>query len=88
MLHDSFDLRALARNDFPQALTTQPGMPEIFNCLGMYLAQADNFDVAYEAFDSILELDPIRNYTHLNRGITLYYDSRDKSAQDSLLTFY
>jgi lipoprotein NlpI len=32
-------------------------MPEVFNYLGIYLTQAGNFDAAYEAFDSVLELD-------------------------------
>ncbi len=48
-------------------------MPEVFNYLGIYLTQAGNFDAAYEAFDSVLELDPTYNYAHLNRGIALYY---------------
>ncbi len=63
-------------------------MPEVFNYLGIYLTQAGNFDAAYEAFDSVLELDPTYNYAHLNRGIALYYGGRDKLAQDDLLAFY
>lgn len=62
-------------------------MPEVFNYLGIYLTQAGNFDAAYEAFDSVLELDPTYNYAHLNRGIALYYGGRDKLAQDDLLAF-
>lgn len=65
---DSLGLRALARNDFSQALAIRPDMPEVFNYLGIYLTQAGNFDAAYEAFDSVLELDPTYNYAHLNRG--------------------
>ena len=79
---------ALARNDFSQALAIRPDMPEVFNYLGIYLTQAGNFDAAYEAFDSVLELDPTYNYAHLNRGIALYYGGRDKLAQDDLLAFY
>ena len=63
-------------------------MPEVFNYLGIYLTQAGNFDAAYEAFDSVLELDPTYNYAHLNRGIALYYGGRFKLAQDDLLAFY
>ncbi|WP_251557178.1 lipoprotein NlpI, partial [Escherichia coli] len=83
-----YSLRALARNDFSQALAIRPDMPEVFNYLGIYLTQAGNFDAAYEAFDSVLELDPTYNYAHLNRGIALYYGGRDKLAQDDLLAFY
>jgi len=60
----------------------------VFNYLGIYLTQAGNFDAAYEAFDSVLELDPTYNYAHLNRGIALYYGGRYKLAQDDLLAFY
>ena len=69
VLYDSLGLRALARNDFSQALAIRPDMPEVFNYLGIYLTQAGNFDAAYEAFDSVLELDPTYNYARLNRGI-------------------
>lgn len=88
VLYDSLGLRALARNDFSLALSVRPDMPEVFNYLGIYLTQAGNFDAAYEAFDSVLELDPTYNYAHLNRGIALYYGGRYKLAQDDLLAFY
>jgi len=63
-------------------------MPEVFNYLGIYLTQAGNFDAAYEAFDSVLELDPTYNYARLNRGIALYYGGRFPLAQDDLQAFY
>lgn len=88
VLYDSLGLRVLARNDFSQALAIRPDMPEVFNYLGIYLTQAGSFDAAYEAFDSVLELDPTYNYAHLNRGIALYYGGRYKLAQDDLLAFY
>ncbi|AIA69595.1 lipoprotein [Pectobacterium atrosepticum SCRI1043] len=88
VLYDSLGLRALARNDFSQALTIRPDIPEVFNYLGIYLTQASNFDAAYEAFDSVLELDPTYNYARLNRGIALYYGGRYLLAQDDLLAFY
>jgi len=88
VLYDSLGLRALAQNDFSQALTIRPDMPEIFNYLGIYLTQAGDFNAAYEAFDSVLELDPNYNYAHLNRGISLYYGGRFLLAQDDLKKFY
>ncbi len=64
-------------------------MPEVFNYLGIYLTQAGNFDAAYEAFDSVLELDPTYNYAHLNRGIAWLISAVVTSlAQDDLLAFY
>ncbi|OCQ50568.1 Lipoprotein NlpI precursor [Photorhabdus australis subsp. thailandensis] len=88
VLYDSLGLRALARNDFSIALSIRPNIPEIFNYLGIYFTQAGNFDAAYEAFDSVLELDPTYNYARLNRGIALYYGGRYKLAQDDLQAFY
>ncbi|WP_339057711.1 lipoprotein NlpI [Candidatus Regiella endosymbiont of Tuberolachnus salignus] len=88
VLYDSLGLRALAQNDFSQALTICPDMPEIFNYLGVYLTQAGDFNAAYEAFDSVLELDPNYNYAYLNRGISLYYGGRFLLAQDDLKKFY
>lgn len=88
VLYDSLGLRALARNDFSQALAIRPDMPEVFNYLGIYLTQAGNFDAAYEAFDSVLELDPTYSYARLNRGIAMYYGGRYALAQDDLQAFY
>lgn len=59
-----------------------------FSTTGIYLTQAGNFDAAYEAFDSVLELDPTYNYARLNRGIALYYGGRFPLAQDDLQAFY
>lgn len=67
---------------------TEQSQPAAAPEAGIYLTQAGNFDAAYEAFDSVLELDPTYNYAHLNRGIALYYGGRDKLAQDDLLAFY
>ncbi|MDE1476979.1 lipoprotein NlpI [Xenorhabdus bovienii] len=88
VLYDSLGLRALAQNDFSVALSIRPDIPEVFNYLGIYFTQAGNFDAAYEAFDSVLELDPTYNYARMNRGITLYYGGRYRLAQDDLQAFY
>lgn len=88
VLYDSLGLRALARNDFTVALSMRPDIPEIFNYLGIYFTQAGNFDAAYEAYDSVLELDPTYNYARMNRGIALYYGGRYPVARDDLLAFY
>lgn len=88
VLYDSLGLRALARNDFTQALMIRPDIPEIYNYLGIYLTQAGDFDAAYEAFDSVLELDSTYTYARLNRGIALYYGGRYAMAQEDLLAFY
>ncbi len=85
MLYDSLGLRALARNDFSQALAIRPICLKYLNYLGIYLTQAGNFDAAYEAFGFLRTQSWILtyNYAHLNRGIALYYGGRDKLAQDA-----
>lgn len=88
VLYDSLGLRALARNDFTMALAIRPDIPEVFNFLGIYFTQAGNFDAAYEAFDSVLELDPTYNFSRMNRGIALYYGGRYRLAQGDLLAYY
>lgn len=88
VLYDSLGLRALARNDFTMALAIRPDIPEVFNFLGIYFTQAGNFDAAYEAFDSVLELDPTYNFARMNRGIALYYGGRYRLAQGDLLAYY
>ncbi|WP_127956481.1 lipoprotein NlpI [Serratia microhaemolytica] len=88
VLYDSAGLPILARSDFVHALAIRPDMPEVFNYLGIYLTQAGNFDAAYEAFNSVLELDPTYSYALLNRGIALYYGRRFLLAQGDLQAFY
>lgn len=88
VLYDSLGLYVSARNDFSRALLIRPDMPGGFNYLGIYLTQAGNFDAAYEAFDSVLELDPTYSYARLNRGIALYYGGRFLLARDDLQAFY
>ncbi|SPP32073.1 Lipoprotein NlpI [Arsenophonus endosymbiont of Aleurodicus floccissimus] len=88
VLYDSLGLRALACNDFTMALAIRPDIPEVFNFLEIYFTQASNFDAAYEAFDSVLELDPTYNFARMNRGIALYYGGRYRLAQGDLLAYY
>ncbi|CRK85620.1 Lipoprotein NlpI [Candidatus Providencia siddallii] len=88
VLYDSLGLRALARNDFSTSLAIRPNSPEVFNFLGIYFTQTGNYENAYEAFDSVLELDPNYNLALMNRGIALCYGKRYKLAQDDLLAYY
>jgi lipoprotein NlpI len=87
-IYDRLGLYVMARNDFSQALAIKPNIPQIFSFLGKYLTQEGNFDTAYEAFDSVLELEPTNIKARFDRGITLYYGTRYSMAQDDLLEFY
>ena len=86
--YDSVGLRDLARLDFNQSLNLNPAQPDIFNLLGVYLTQVGEFDAAYEAFDSTLELDPENQYAERNRAIALYYGDRIDIAMDEISKHY
>jgi lipoprotein NlpI len=85
--YDRLGLRWLAQLDFQQALELRPNMAEAYNRLGIYYIQTQQFDYAFDAFDSSLELDPDHDYALLNRGIALYYAERADLAVGDLERF-
>ncbi|WP_116473657.1 lipoprotein NlpI [Zobellella maritima] len=87
VVFDRVGLRAMARLDFNRALRDKPDFADAYNLNGVYLTQNQEFDEAYEAFDSALELAPDYHYAHLNRGIALYYGGRPTLAARDLKTF-
>jgi lipoprotein NlpI len=86
--YDSVGLRDLARLDFNQSLNLNPVQPDIFNLLGVYFTQVGEFDAAYEAFDSTLELEPGNQYAERNRAIALYYGGRADLAVEEMTKHY
>lgn len=88
VVFDRVGLRTMARIDFNRALRERPDFAEAYNFIGVYLTQQQDFDDAYDAFDSALELAPDYDYAFLNRGIALYYGQRPKLAVDDLAEFY
>lgn len=86
--YDSVGLRDLARLDFNQSLQLNPAQPDIFNLLGVYFTQVGEFDAAYEAFDSTLELAPDNTYAERNRAIALYYGGRIELALEDINKHY
>ena len=88
VIYDSVGLRSLARLDFNRALRLKPDLVEAYNFLGIHYTQLQEFDQAYEAFDSAIELSPEHEYAYLNRGIALYYGDRANLAVDDLTMFY
>ena len=88
VVFDRVGLRTMARIDFNRALRERPDFAEAYNFIGVYLIQQQDFDNAYDAFDSALELAPDYDYAFLNRGIALYYGQRPKLAVEDLSEFY
>jgi lipoprotein NlpI len=86
--YDTVGLRDLARLDYNQSLSLNPAQPDLFNLLGVYFTQVGEFDAAYDAFDSTLELDPSNSYAARNRAIALYYGDRIDLALEDIQKHY
>ncbi|MBU2897211.1 lipoprotein NlpI [Vibrio hepatarius] len=86
--YDSVGLRNLARLDYEQSLAIFPAQADLFNLLGVYFTENRNFDAAYDAFDSALELAPENAYAARNRAIALYYGDRFELALEDMQKHY
>jgi lipoprotein NlpI len=80
VMFDSVGLRSLARLDFMRALRLKPDMADAYNFVGIHHTVNGDFNAAYEAFDSALELAPEHEFAYLNRGIALYYAGKSELA--------
>ena len=87
VIYDSVGLRNLARLDFNRALRLKPDLVDAYNFLGIHFTQIQEFNQAYEQFDSAIDLAPEHEYAFLNRGIALYYGGRAELAADDLQVF-
>ncbi|WP_439333237.1 lipoprotein NlpI [Vibrio viridaestus] len=83
-LYDAVGLKNLSRLDLERSLDLNPAQSEVFNMLGVYFTEMGQFDSAYEAFDSSLELDKNNVYAKRNQAIALYYGERPKLAIEPL----
>lgn len=88
VIYDNVGLRNLARHDFTRALRLKPDLVDAYNFLGIYFTQMQEFDQAYEQFDSVIDLAPEHEYAYLNRGIALYYGGRPELAAEDLTVFF
>jgi lipoprotein NlpI len=88
VIFDSVGLRSLARLDFNRALRLRPDFVDAYNFLGIHYTQLQEFEQAYQAFDSAIDLDPKHEYAYLNRGIALYYGGRPGLSIDDFSTFH
>jgi lipoprotein NlpI len=88
VIYDSVGLRSLARLDFNRALRLKPDFVDAYNFLGIHYTQLQEFNQAYEAFDSAIDLAPKHEYAYLNRGIALYYGGRSELSIDDFSIFH
>lgn len=87
VIYDSVGLRSLARLDFNRALRLKPDLIEAYNFIGIHFTQLQEFNQAYDSFDSAIDLSPEHEYAFLNRGIALYYGGRPQLAVDDFSVF-
>lgn len=85
---DSVGLRALARLDFRRAISLKPDLVEAHNFMGIHLTQLQEFNQAYDSFDSAIDLAPDHEFAYLNRGIALYYGGRPYLAAEDFKKFH
>ncbi len=88
VIYDSVGLRSLARLDFNRALKLKPDLVDAYNFIGIQFTQIQEFNQAYESFDSALDLQPEHEYAYLNRGIALYYGGRPNLAREDFQVFH
>ncbi|MFD2167140.1 lipoprotein NlpI [Thalassotalea euphylliae] len=87
VVYDSVGLRNLARLDFNRALRLKPDLVDAYNFLGIHFTQMQEFNQAYDQFDSAIDLQPNHEFAYLNRGIALYYGGRPQLAVDDFEVF-
>lgn len=87
VMFDKVGLQTMARIDFSRALHEKPDFAEAYNFMGVYLTQQQDYDNAFDAFDSAIELEPSYDYAYLNRGIALYYANRPELALKDMEVF-
>ncbi|OUS74488.1 lipoprotein NlpI [Pseudoalteromonas sp. A601] len=87
VLFDSLGMATLARIDFNRAVQMKPDLAEVYNFLGIHHTLMQQYEKAYEFFDSALELNEQHEYAYLNRGIALYYGDRPTLATADLAEF-
>jgi lipoprotein NlpI len=87
VLFDSLGMTTLSRIDFNRAVKLKPDLAEVYNFLGIQHTLMQQYEKAYEFFDSAIELNEEHEYAYLNRGIALYYGDRAELAETDFDTF-
>lgn len=88
LLYDSLGLYAFAQSDFTQVLSLNDTIPDIYNYLGIYSMREEDYNSAFMAFNTALELNPDYQFAYMNRAIALYRSERYESALGDALKFY
>lgn len=85
--YDAMGLISLARMDYVEALKLNPALADAHNSIGVLYIQAGMYMLAYESFDSTLEINADYDFALLNRAIALYYGGRSQLAVNDTLDY-
>ena len=88
LIYDRIGLTAHSRYDFNQSINADPSFADAYNSLGVYLLMSGDYDEAFDAFDSAIELSEKVEYSYLHRAIGLSLVGRFDGAQDDIEHFY
>lgn len=88
VLYDALGFKAFAQSDFTQLLNFNIAIPDVYNYLGIYAMQEGDYNAAFMAFNTTLELEPDYEFTYINRAIALYRNERYEAAQADAIQFY
>lgn len=88
LIHDRMGLSAHSQYDFTQSIKLDPTLAVSYNSLGVYLLIGGEYDEAFDAFDSAIELSDATPYSYLHRAIGLYFVERYAAAHDDIEYFY
>ncbi|WP_392561930.1 lipoprotein NlpI [Orbus sturtevantii] len=87
-LYDSLGFRAFAQTDFNQLLSYNVAIPDVYNYLAINAMHDADYDTAFIALNSALELEPDYQFAYINRAIGLYRNERYEAALVDALKFY
>jgi len=88
LIYVRIGLTAHSRYDFTQSINVDPSFADAYNSLGVYLLMAGDYDEAFDAFDSAIELSDNLEYSYLHRAIGLSLVERFDGAQQDIEHFY
>ncbi|MDF7671212.1 hypothetical protein PT276_08420 [Orbaceae bacterium ESL0721] len=88
IIYDSLGFKAFAQSDFVTLLNFNPLVADIYNSLGTYALRDGDFDAAFLALNTAIELNSNYAFAYLNRSIALYRTNHFYSAKQNALKFY
>ncbi len=88
IVYDSLGFKAFAQSDFAHLLSFNAEIPDVYNFLGTYSLRDGDFDGAFLALNTTLELDRNYAFAYLNRAIALYRTGHYLSAEQDAFKFY